>query len=166
MQVKIRKPKLSDARELHQLINDPEVIGNLWGYPYPCPLSRMKEDVQNGIKDWTTGQAYAFTILADDKIAGSVVLEDPNEDKGRYEIGIFIGKDFWNKGVGTKAIKQAVEFGFQELNLYKIQADTNSDRPASGRIMEKAGFRLEGVRPKAEKRDGQFVDLHMWGVTK
>jgi len=166
MKVEIRKPKLSDAKALRELINDKEVLKQLCGYPYPCPLSRMKKDVEDGIKGWKTKKSFSFTILADGEIAGSIILENPSKDKGRYDLGFFVGRKFWGKGIATEAIKQIVKFGFQKLELYRIQADNDSDNPASGRAMEKAGFKLEGILKKIQKKKTKFIDLHMWGITK
>ncbi len=165
MKVEIRKVKRSDAKALRDLINDKEVLKQLYGYQYPCPLSRIKKDVEDGIKDWKTKNAFSFTIIADGEIAGSIILECPNEDKKRYDLGFYIGRKFWNKGITTEATKQIVKFGFQKLNLYRIQADNDSDNPGSGRVLEKAGFKLEGVRKKFGKKNCKFIDLYLWGIT-
>lgn len=166
MKITLRKPKISDAKELRDLISDKDVIKEIVGYPYPCPLSRMKKDVRDCLKGWKTKDSYAFTILADGKIAGSIILENPSKDKKRYDLGAFVGKKFWNKGVATEAIKQMVKFGFNKLKLYRIQADNDSDNPGSGRALEKAGFKKEGIRKHTCKKKGKFVDLEMWGKLK
>jgi RimJ/RimL family protein N-acetyltransferase len=166
MEVIIRKPKLSDAKALRELINDKEVLKQICGYPYPCPLSRMNKDVEEGINGWKTKKSYSFTILVDGEIAGSIVLENPSEDRGRYDLGFFVGRKFWGKGIATEAIKQIVQFGFQKLKLYRIQADNDSDNPASGRAMGKAGLIFEGARKKIQKKNRRFIDLHLWGITK
>ncbi|MDD4983933.1 MAG: GNAT family N-acetyltransferase [Candidatus ainarchaeum sp.] len=166
MIVKIRKPKLSDAKPLQELINDKTVLKQISGYPYPCPLSRMKKDVRDGIKGWETGKSYSFTILADNETAGSIILENPNKDNGCYDLGFFVGRKFWNKGIATEAIRQIIKFGFKDLKLYRIQADNDSDNPASGKTMKKAGLKLEGIRKKYLKKNNKYIDLQFWGITK
>jgi len=166
MKITIRKTKLSDAETIHKLINDKDVIEELSGYLYPCPLSKIKKDITKGLEDWEKKKAYAFTILADNKVVGQVMLENPSKDKGRYEVGYFIGKQFWNKGIAAKAVKEIVKFSFKKLNLYKIWGDNDSDNPASGKVMKKAGFKLEGRLKKHCKKDGKFIDVIIWGITK
>ena len=166
MKIEIRKPKLSDAKDVRDLINDKKIVKQLSGYPYPCPLSRVKKDIQDSLKGWRTGKSYGFTILADGQIAGSIILENPSKDKGRYDVGFFIGRKFWNKGIATEAIKQVVKFGFKKLKIYRIQGDNDSDNPSSGRAMKKAGFTFEGVRKKIRKKNGRYVDLNLWGITR
>ncbi len=166
MKVEIKRTKLSDAKELRELMNCEEVIKQLIGYQYPCPLSHIKKDISNGLKDWKKKKAYPFTILVDKKIAGQIILENPNKEKGRYDIGFFIGKKYWNKGVATKAVKETIKFGFKTLKLYRIQGDNDSDNLASGKVMKKAGFKFEGKRKKINKKNGKYIDLLLWGKTK
>ena len=166
MDVKIRKVTKTDSKELYNLINDEDIIKQLSGYPFPCPLSKIEKEIVAGIKGWTTGKSYQFTILFENEIAGFIVLENPSADKRRYDIGFYLGKKFWGKGIATEAVKQACAFGFTKLSLYRIQADNDSDNPASGKVLEKAGFTLEGIRKKNQKKGDKFTDLHMWGLVE
>ena len=148
---------MKDAESLTELINNKYVMKELVGYPFPCPLSRIKKDIEKGLKDWDNKKAYAFTILADGKIAGQIFLEKPSKNKKIYTLGFFVGKKFWNKGIATKAIKSIVILWFNKLGLDKIVGDNDSDNPASGRAMEKAGFEL-----KKTKKDKKGVDVLYW----
>jgi len=55
---------------------------------------------------------------------------------------------FWNKGIATEAIKQIIKFGFSRLKLTKIWAGTIINNPASGRALEKAGFKHKKIKNK------------------
>jgi [ribosomal protein S5]-alanine N-acetyltransferase len=166
MRIEIRKIEKEDARGLWKLINDKEVIKQLSGYTFPCPFEKIKKEVDEGIQGWKNKKCYAFTILFDKEIAGYVILENPSKDKKRYDIGFFVGKKFWNKGIATFAVKEVVDFGFNKLNLYRIQGDNDSDNPASGKVMKKAGMNFEGLRKHIQKRGSKFIDLELWGVWK
>ncbi|MBW2995324.1 GNAT family N-acetyltransferase [Candidatus Woesearchaeota archaeon] len=166
MKVEIRKTKLSDAEQLRALINDKQVIKQLEGYPHPCPLSKIKKEIKKSQLDWKKKTAYNFTIFADAKIAGQVVLENPDKNKTHYEIGYFVGRKFWNKGIATKAVKEAVRFGFNKLKLKRIWGDNDSDNPASGKIMKKAGFKLEGRLRKHVLKNRKFIDVWIWGKVR
>jgi [ribosomal protein S5]-alanine N-acetyltransferase len=159
MKVTIRKTIQEDAEILTKLINDRDVMKELVGYPSPCPLSKIKKDIEKGLVDWDNKKAYAFTILAEGKIAGQIFLEEPSSDKKGYTVGFFVGKKFWNKGIATNAIKEVVRFGFGELNLDKIVGDNDEDNPASGRAMEKAGFKLNET-----KKNKKGVDVLYWEI--
>ena len=162
--IRLRPVKLSDAKELWNLINDKEVIKQLSGYSYPCPFSKIKKETEEGIRNLRTKKSYYFTILANGEIVGWIVLENPSKDKKRYDIGFYIGRKFWNKGIASEAIRQTIDFGFNKLKLYRIQADNDSDNPASGRAMKKAGMKFEGARKNIQKKGNKFIDLHLWGI--
>lgn len=166
MKIRIRKQRLSDAEKLKDLLNDNEVLKYLTGIPFPYTLAKSKKDIKQSQKEWKTGKSYHFTILADNEIVGNIILHNPNKDKGRYDLGFFIGRKFWGKGIVTEAIKQTIKFGFNKLNLYRIQGDNDSDNPASGKVMKKAGMKLEGIQKKIQKKGNKFIDLYLWGITK
>ena len=166
MKISIRKTKLSDAKELRELINDKEVIKQITGYPFPCPLSHIKKDINKSLRLLKKKEQYPFTILANKEIAGQIFLEEPSKDKRRYNIGFYVGRKYWNKGIATRAIKEIIKFGFNKLNLYKISGDNDSDNPASGKVMKKAGFKLEGTLKKHQLKGKKFIDLLIWGKVK
>ena len=62
-----------------------------------------------------------------------------------------------NQGICTEALKQVVRFGFDELKIHKIACDTDSDNPASLRVLEKAGFKEEEVFEEAWHREDESV---------
>jgi len=160
MIVEIRKTRLYDAEELHRNINDNEPLEGL------SQLRRVKRNITRNLKEWKIKRTYAFTIFADEKIVGQIFLENPSMDQGRYEIGFYVGKKHWGKGIATQAIERAVKYGFDKLKLYKIWGDHDSDNPASGKAMEKAGLEMEGRLKKHSKKNGKFIDILMWGKTR
>ena len=61
------------------------------------------------------------------------------------EIGYVISKDYWGKGLTTEVAKELVKFGFEEMDLVRVQARCDVENIASARVMEKAGMTLEGI---------------------
>jgi len=55
-----------------------------------------------------------------------------------------IGKKYWNRGYATEAIRLILQFGFSDLNLYRIYAGVFEPNIASRKVLEKYGFRQEG----------------------
>ena len=60
------------------------------------------------------------------------------------EIGYWIAKPYWNKGLCTEALKAMVKWCFEEEGFDKLWSDFFVDNPASGRVMEKCGFKDTG----------------------
>lgn len=90
-------------------------------------------------------ESYYLTILADGEIVGEIGLQNPSVCRSTYGIGYAIGRKYWNRGICTEALRQIVQFAFNDLKIHKLVCDTAADNPASLRVLEKAGF-TESVR--------------------
>lgn len=77
-------------------------------------------------------------------------------------LGYRLDEDQVNKGYMTEAIRAFVQFGFEQLELHRIEANILPRNKASLRVVEKAGFYFEGVAHKYLKINGQWEDhVHM-----
>jgi len=88
--------------------------------------------------------------------------DSPHKD----EIGYWLAKPYWGKGIMTKVLKKMSEIGFNELNLVRIEAPIFSFNLHSQKVAEKCGFVLEGVMRKAYYRDGDYLDGKMFALVK
>ncbi|PFA62821.1 GNAT family N-acetyltransferase [Bacillus sp. AFS015802] len=101
------------------------------------------------------------------KLIGEIDLYDFHPSTGNCEVSYTIGYDWWNMGYGTEALKAVVEFAFIHMKVHKISAAHNTDNPASGRIMEKAGMKQEGViRHMIRNAKNQYKDCAVYGLLR
>jgi ribosomal-protein-alanine N-acetyltransferase len=70
------------------------------------------------------------------------------------------------KGYGSEAVKIMVDYLFLSKNIVRIQAETHPDNMASQRILEKSGFRKEGIIRKSFFSRGVFRDTVMFGILR
>ena len=82
------------------------------------------------------------------------------------ELYLFVDPDFHGKGVGTKATKWIVNYGFLKLNLNKIFLLTNADNIAAYKIYENVGFKLEGVLRNHKWKNNRFINRKFYGLLK
>ena len=87
-------------------------------------------------------------------------------DHQRAEIGYWIGAPFWNRGYATEAAAAMLDFGFDELDLNRIEGQFITRNPASGRVMEKLGMRREGVRRQHLMKWDRLEDTAIYAVLK
>jgi RimJ/RimL family protein N-acetyltransferase len=73
---------------------------------------------------------------------------------------------YWNKNLGTEASRLLINYGFKELNFFKIYAGVFEPNIRSWSVAEKDGFILEGVEKKAIYIDGQYVDARKYRLFK
>jgi [ribosomal protein S5]-alanine N-acetyltransferase len=95
-----------------------------------------------------------------------VISITPMQDVHRIsaEIGYFLGKDFWGKGIATVAVRQMTAYAFQMLPIERIFAGIFSSNPASMRVLEKNGFTLEGVSKRAIVKADAILDEHLYAL--
>ncbi|MHA7136534.1 GNAT family N-acetyltransferase [Rossellomorea arthrocnemi] len=110
---------------------------------------------------------WGIELKDDGDLIGEIDLYDFDQSTGNCEVSYSIGYDWWNKGYGTEALRAVVEFAFIHMNAHKLSAAHNTDNPASGRIMEKAGMKKEGViRHMIRNAKGQYKDCAVYGLLK
>ena len=141
MKITLRKLGIRDLSNIVKTIKNPEV-GDRLQYNFRGYFLKGLEET------FKRKDTYKFAILADGKFAGGIVLEKPNTDKTSYELGYFVNRDYWGKNVATSAVRNTLQFGFNNLKLKKIWAVTEKDNPASGKVLKKAGFKLMSKNDK------------------
>jgi [ribosomal protein S5]-alanine N-acetyltransferase len=82
------------------------------------------------------------------------------------EIGYDLARAYWRKGIMTEAVRAIVRFGFERLNLHRIEANVTEGNEASAKTLLKAGFQQEGVWRERAYLRGAFYDLLQFGLLK
>jgi RimJ/RimL family protein N-acetyltransferase len=80
-------------------------------------------------------------------------------------LGIAIGaKARWDGGYGTDAMRVLCRFGFDMMNLHRIELDVYADNLRAEHVYEKVGFRVEGRRREALYKFGRYHDVVVMGL--
>lgn len=100
-----------------------------------------------------------LAIEASGEAAGGIGFE-PGTDVERYsaEIGYWLGEPFWGRGIVTEALSLVTDYAFAERNLLRLYALPFADNVASARVLEKAGYSLEGVLRQSGVKFGRPRD--------
>lgn len=80
------------------------------------------------------------------------------------EIGYWLAKPYWNKGIMTSVVKELCRIAFNEFGLVRVQGRVFSSNPSSARVLEKCGFVQEGYLRKCEKKDGRYKDIRLYAL--
>ncbi|QLG61507.1 GNAT family N-acetyltransferase [Halorarum salinum] len=118
----------------------------------------------------TTGRSddtLVLLVVADGDPVGLVYLirERPNDDTfRRAELAYWIAPDEWGNGYATDASRAVLAHGFDAIGLHKVTATAFEHNPASRRVLEKAGFEGEGVHRAEAYVDGEWRDIHRYGL--
>ncbi len=109
----------------------------------------------------------AFAIATKEEVIGGIGLHpQPDVLRRSAELGYWLAEPYWGKGITTLAVRAITEWGFNNLEINRIFANTFGWNPASARVLEKAGFTLEGRMRQAVCKDGRMTDLLIYGKLK
>jgi ribosomal-protein-alanine N-acetyltransferase len=109
---------------------------------------------------------WCITLKDYDRLIGTCTLFHFDEGFHRAETGYELNRDFWGKGIMTEAMTAILTFGFNELNLHRIEAVIDIENERSKNLLFKLGFTYEGdLRQRFLFRD-QFVDEYYFGLLK
>jgi len=110
---------------------------------------------------------FAIRTSGEGKLIGCIsadTLEPGTTHKA--EIGYWLAKPFWSRGIMTDAVRAYVDYAFRELKLKRLTAHTFEFNLASARVLEKNGFKLEGRLRKHLLKDGKLIDARFYGLLK
>jgi ribosomal-protein-alanine N-acetyltransferase len=101
----------------------------------------------------------AFAIAVDDQAIGGIGFF-PQHDVERVsaEIGYWVGEPFWGRGIATEALKAMTVFAIERHDLKRVFAVPFASNVASCRVLEKAGYALEGRLRHSAIKDGALQD--------
>ena len=156
----------ADADVVQELLQCREIAANTRTIEHPYPPGAARVWIATHHDLWNRGAAAVFAICmkADpDQPWGAIGLEI-NEQDENAELGYWVGKPWWGRGVCTEAAAAMLDFGFSVLGLKKIHAHHLARNPASGKVMEKIGMQQEGYMKSHFKKWGVFEDVVCYGL--
>lgn len=164
---KIRKWKLSDAKDLAIALSNRKVQDNLRdGLPYPY-TEQDGEDYISAMLSANGDETFAFAITVDNKVVGSIgVFRQGNIHRQTAELGYYVAEEYWGKGIMTEAVKQICECVFDKSDIIRIYAEPFAYNIASCQVLEKAGFRYEGTLRSNAVKNGKVIDMKMYSLLK
>jgi ribosomal-protein-serine acetyltransferase len=109
---------------------------------------------------------FCFHIMYNEKLVGQINLFGLSAKHFNGEIGYWLDKDHNGKGIMTKCVRAILNFGFNDLNLNRIEICCATENEKSKAIPQKLGFRLEGTLRQNNFLSGKFSDTEVYSILK
>ena len=163
----LRKWRMEDKHALAALLNDRAVLDNLRdGIPFPYTV-RDAEAFIAAMLAVDREKTFAFAIVENDVVIGSIALyRGVNVHFRTAELGYYLGRAFWGRGCATRAVRQACSRVFADTDILRIYAEPFARNAASCRVLEKAGFQLEGMLRKNAVKNGEVLDMKLYALVR
>jgi len=165
--VSLRVLERDDIDFLFECVNDLD----FWG-EYVNPLygqiskSELMENFDKPPERAVLIEFRRFIIQKRDGTRIGLVWRFINQPYETMEIGYFLILGERGKGYGTEAVQLMVDYLFLFKNIVRIQAVTNVRNKASQKVLEKAGFRIEGTVRKLSFVRGVWTDWYLHSILR
>ena len=108
-----------------------------------------------------------FAIEDDGQAVGGIgLIPGTDVDRVSAEVGYWLGRAVWGRGLATRAVRSLTAWTFATFDVTRLFATPFSFNPASARVLEKAGWRREGVLRNAVVKEGRVADLLVYAITR
>ena len=163
----LRPLKMSDAADMFAYAGDEEVARHVMWDAHRS-LADSRAFLRGAKRQYRLGLPASFGIVLREtgRLVGTIGFMWINTDHKSAEVGYSLSRPLWNKGLMTEALRAVLRFSFEALRLNRVEAQYEADNPASGRVMEKAGMRFEGVLRQRLYNKGRFVDIRLYAILR
>ena len=162
----LRSIQLSDAPDMFEYARTNDV-GPVAGWePHPDINHTMMIINMFKMSASKTGLGvFAICLKDSGKMIGTIELFN-HYHHFKAELGYALNQNYWGNGYVAEAAKAVLKWGFEELELKRIEVNLFVDNYQSERICQKCGMRYEGIKKKGYQRyDGKIFDEKVYSIT-
>jgi ribosomal-protein-alanine N-acetyltransferase len=154
----------ADAAELFPLMDDPEVMA-YWDVPEIDDPDLVAEIVKAQVAGMATGHAihWSIRVIDDGGFVGCCDLTEIERRHKRAEVGFMLGRGAWGQGYALEAMQAVVAYAATS-GLRRLTARTHLGNRRSEGLLEKLGFKEEGLLRGHVLRDGERRDCRLFGL--
>jgi RimJ/RimL family protein N-acetyltransferase len=160
----LRPWRAGDEDSLSRYANNREIWLNLRDrFPHPYTQADAKAWIQAVAADEPPDH---FAIEVESQPVGGIGLMLHNDvERVGAELGYWLGEPFWGRGIMTGAVGLITNYAFATFELTRVYALPYTRNKASMRVLEKAGFTLEGILRRNVIKDGVILDQAVYAFT-
>ena len=161
----LRPWRAGDGASLVRYANNRNVSGNLKDrFPFPYTAADATAWIAHA-----SGQMpiVNFAIVVDGEAVGGTGIELGADVFHRSaEIGYWLGEPFWGRGIATEVLRALTDYAWATFDIIRLEAGVFSWNPASARVLEKAGYTLEGCLRQGVVKQGRVGDRLIYGLLR
>ena len=161
----LRRVNENDANEIFALRSNPETMKYI-----PRPLVKSIDDALEHIAmidakiESNEGINWAITYKDNPKLIGIIGHYRIKPENYRAEIGYMLLPEYHGKGIVSEAVKEAINYGFNEMKLHSIEAIIDPENFGSERVLQKCGFVKEAHLKENAFYEGRFLDTVIYSI--
>ena len=142
--ITLRNWTMDDSQQLSIIANNKNIANTLTdSFPSPYTINDSKLFIERSINDKDN---IFLAICLNSIVVGSIAIVFQKDIYRKTAIiSYYVAEEYWNREIGSKAIKMLVEYVFDRYDIERISAEPFERNSGSRKALENAGFKLEGV---------------------
>lgn len=165
MNAELNRLQMADKYILHQILSDEKVIQ--YTLFSKMTIIESEQYLIKALNQYSLDLPLSYTTgirLSDngELIGICGLVFDNRREQG--EIWYLLSKPFWGKGLASQVLPQLLQYGFMKLELHRIWANCLPENKASKRVLEKLGFRKEGLQKRSLRIQGVWCDSLVYAI--
>ncbi|MEK3887501.1 GNAT family N-acetyltransferase [Bacillus sp. FSL K6-3431] len=163
----LRKITMADVDDIYKYGSN-EVVSKYVTWDTHRSIMETKEFVAFVLSQYENKKVapWGMEYKENGKLLGTIDFVSWQPNHHRAEIGYVLSQAYWGKGLTTEAAKEIIRFGFEKMELTRIQARCLVENVGSQRVMEKVGMSFEGISRKGICIKGEHQDLKIFSILK
>ena len=164
----LRRFSYTDDKDMLKYWISDEKIQNLYGEPVYKTQEEVRELLDKYISSYIKQDYYRWAIInkETEECIGQIAYFLVDSKNHFAEIEYCIGSEFQRRGLATEVTKAVIEFGFNKMNLHKVQISHKSINTPSKRVIEKCGFTYEGTLRDYFYQDEKYSDRLYYSILR
>lgn len=164
----LRKFEYSDAEDVLYLWASKPEIQHMYSEPVYSTLEEVNCLLKKFISAYGNENCYRWAIIdkADKRCIGQIAYYLVDAKNHFAEIEYCLATEYQKRGYMTEAVKAVLEFGFNKIDLHRVQISTKEINAPSKRVIEKCGFKYEGTLRDYFFFDGEYVGRLYYSMLK
>lgn len=157
----------SHSKSLFKIFSDPQVT-RFFSFEAMTEISDAEQFIDRVEKGREDGSLLEWGIAhrKSGELIGTCAYSGWNKQHRAAELGFALRRDHWNKGLMKEWLPGFIRYGFEELDLHRIQADADPRNVASIRLLEYLGFLSEGYLRECYRLNGEIQDAVILSLLK
>lgn len=165
MKFQLEEWKISHIDGVAKHANNEKIANNLRdGFSFPYTYEDAEGYVNDCIKKGNKNQLTRAIVVNNEAVGSIGIFVKDNVYKKSAELGYWLSEDYWGKGIMNEAVKQICKEAFLRFDIVRIVAEPFANNLGSRRVLEKAGFKLEGILKNSVYKKGEIQDSCIYAL--
>ncbi|MEI4801837.1 GNAT family protein [Bacillus sp. NPDC077411] len=163
----LRPLTIEDADDVFEYASNSEIATYTVWYPHET-LQDSKMFVQSILDQYEKGEmaAYGIELKKEKKMIGTCGFIEYDKNHHKAELAYALSPNYWGQGIATEAAKACIRYGFEILQLNRIEARCHASNVQSERVMKRLGMQYEGTLRKDMFVKGAYRDTKIYSILR